>query len=91
MSYNLNWKMSVFPVMWSFKLGRFSTEPSAAGCEVNCSSSSHTFSPLSVSPFLLLSGGVGSPCRGGEADGGARERGEGSGGENQVGSWGRNG
>lgn len=59
---------------------------------MNWSSSSHTFSPLSVSRFLLLSGGVGSPCRGGEADGGARGRGEASGGENQVGSWrGRNG
>lgn len=53
---------------------------------MNCCSSSHTFFPLSASPFLLLSGGVGSPCRGGEADGGARERREGSGGENQVGS-----
>lgn len=47
---------------------------------------SHFF-PLSDSPFLLLSGGVGSLCRGGEADGGAPEWGEGSRGENQVGSW----
>lgn len=72
--------MSFFSVMWSFELGLMSLNQQRVKWTVALYLTLFSFCLSS----LLLSGGVGSPCRGGEADGGAPEWGEASRGKNKV-------